>query len=97
MLYPCVTLAPPPPPDEKVISLLKDKVVFLSINRSHHLQVLASLRLITFATRRYERKKNIGLAIKAFALLPKHLLDKSRLVIAGGYDTNVRGAPLVAK
>jgi glycosyltransferase involved in cell wall biosynthesis len=38
---------------------------------------------------RYERKKNISLAIKAFALLPKELLGKCVLVVAGGYDTNV--------
>ena len=41
------------------------------------------------SARRYERKKNISLAIKAFALLPKSLLDNSLLVVAGGYDTKV--------
>ncbi|OAA57605.1 alpha-mannosyltransferase [Niveomyces insectorum RCEF 264] len=38
---------------------------------------------------RFERKKNIGLAIRAFAGLPTSLRDGTRLVIAGGYDTRV--------
>lgn len=43
-------------------------------------------------THRYERKKNISLAIKAFALLPPEVMRKSVLVVAGGYDTNVSAA-----
>lgn len=35
---------------------------------------------------RFERKKNIGLAIRTFAALPKELQQKARLVLAGGYD-----------
>ncbi len=38
---------------------------------------------------RYERKKNIGLAIESFAQLVKTSPDKSqqfKLVVAGGYD-----------
>ncbi len=41
------------------------------------------------SARRYERKKNISLAIKAFALLPEGVLASSVLVVAGGYDTKV--------
>lgn len=35
---------------------------------------------------RFERKKNIALAIHAFAHLPKSVQEHSRLVLAGGYD-----------
>jgi len=38
---------------------------------------------------RYERKKDIKLAIEAFGLLPKHLSESNYLVIAGGYDEQV--------
>ena len=36
---------------------------------------------------RYERKKNIGLAIRAFSRLRE---SRSRLIVAGGYDSRVR-------
>ena len=36
---------------------------------------------------RYERKKNIPLAMKAFA---KHQNEGAILVVAGGYDTRVK-------
>lgn len=41
---------------------------------------------------RYERKKNINLAIKAFSLFLKKLPTNSnyRLVIAGGYDERIQ-------
>jgi alpha-1,3/alpha-1,6-mannosyltransferase len=45
-----------------------------------------------FSLNRYERKKNINLAIKAFSHLIKKHLEKSnsiKLVIAGGYDPKV--------
>lgn len=35
---------------------------------------------------RYERKKNIKLALDAFSKLPKQHIDSNYLVIAGGYD-----------
>lgn len=41
---------------------------------------------------RFERKKNIGLALEAFALLKNHPLyrqNRLHLVIAGGYDLKV--------
>jgi len=42
---------------------------------------------ITFLSiNRYERKKNIGLAINALSQLSLGSLDKSRLIIAGGFD-----------
>ncbi|KAM0802974.1 hypothetical protein BDR22DRAFT_841073 [Usnea florida] len=39
---------------------------------------------------RFERKKDVGLAIKAFAGLDPKDREDSRLVIAGGYDPQVR-------
>ncbi len=43
-----------------------------------------------FSLNRYERKKNINLAIEAFAdLLSKHEIKDLKLVIAGGYDPKV--------
>lgn len=58
-------------PLEDIISIGKDKFVFLSINR-------------------YERKKNLELALKSFEHL-KHKLapqdwDRVHLIMAGGYD-----------
>lgn len=47
-------------------------------------------RVVFVSINRYERKKNISLAIKAFALLPPEVMRQSVLVVAGGYDTNVR-------
>ncbi|KAL2116358.1 hypothetical protein VTJ04DRAFT_8525 [Mycothermus thermophilus] len=39
---------------------------------------------------RFERKKNLSLALRAFALLPPPQRAKARLVLAGGYDPRVR-------
>eukprot|EP00434_Breviolum_minutum_P009849 symbB.v1.2.008675.t1/scaffold539.1/size189864/7 len=35
---------------------------------------------------RFERKKNVGLAIRTLAALPSELRSKTRLALAGGYD-----------
>jgi len=35
---------------------------------------------------RFERKKNVGLAIRALAALPEKVRQQTRLVLAGGYD-----------
>jgi len=46
--------------------------------------------MITFLSiNRYERKKNIGLAVEAFSQLSVEARARSRLVVAGGYDTRV--------
>jgi len=45
-----------------------------------------------FSLNRYERKKNINLAIEAFSLLLKNhpeATNQIKLVIAGGYDPKV--------
>ena len=105
VLYPCVTLAPSPKPDGEVLKQLRGRTVFLSINRciSNDAAMFVTAAVVCgvlcfttafpshlfMSARRYERKKNISLAIKAFALLPKGVLDNSLLVVAGGYDTKV--------
>lgn len=38
---------------------------------------------------RFERKKNIGLAVRAFAALPQSLRQRSKLALAGGYDAKL--------
>ena len=38
---------------------------------------------------RYERKKNLGLAVAALAALPPSVRARARLVMAGGYDSRV--------
>jgi alpha-1,3/alpha-1,6-mannosyltransferase len=44
---------------------------------------------IILSINRFEEKKNIGLAIRAFSGLPKHARSGVRLVVAGGYDHRV--------
>lgn len=44
---------------------------------------------IILSINRYERKKDVGLAIKAFAGLGKHGREGVRLIVAGGYDQRV--------
>lgn len=44
---------------------------------------------IILSINRFEAKKNIDLAIRAFAGLPKHARSSVRLVLAGGYDPRV--------
>ncbi|KAB8342734.1 hypothetical protein FH972_022332 [Carpinus fangiana] len=43
-------------------------------------------RKVILSINRFERKKDIGLAVKAFAGLPPAIRSRARLVIAGGYD-----------
>jgi alpha-1,3/alpha-1,6-mannosyltransferase len=47
-------------------------------------------RKVILSINRFEKKKDIGLAVKAFAGLNKEERSKSRLVIAGGYDSRVK-------
>jgi alpha-1,3/alpha-1,6-mannosyltransferase len=44
---------------------------------------------VVLSINRFERKKDIGLAIKAFAAIPKSEREGVRLVIAGGYDSRI--------
>eukprot|EP00405_Crypthecodinium_cohnii_P046566 CAMPEP_0206575526 /NCGR_PEP_ID=MMETSP0325_2-20121206/30131_1 /ASSEMBLY_ACC=CAM_ASM_000347 /TAXON_ID=2866 /ORGANISM="Crypthecodinium cohnii, Strain Seligo" /LENGTH=462 /DNA_ID=CAMNT_0054080413 /DNA_START=26 /DNA_END=1414 /DNA_ORIENTATION=- len=43
-------------------------------------------KIVLLSINRFERKKNIGLAIKALALMPEESRSNVMLVIAGGYD-----------
>ncbi|TVY54136.1 Alpha-1,3/1,6-mannosyltransferase alg-2 [Lachnellula suecica] len=47
-------------------------------------------KAILLSINRFERKKDIGLAIKAYAGLGKHERNGVRLVLAGGYDNRVQ-------
>ncbi|CAG8973817.1 hypothetical protein HYALB_00005562 [Hymenoscyphus albidus] len=47
-------------------------------------------RGVILSINRFERKKDIGLAIKAYAGLGKHGREGTRLVLAGGYDHRVQ-------
>ncbi|KAL2195699.1 glycosyltransferase family 4 protein [Corynascus similis CBS 632.67] len=44
---------------------------------------------VVLSINRFERKKDVGLAIRAFALLPPDRRRAARLVVAGGYDPRV--------
>ncbi|KAM7220901.1 hypothetical protein V8F06_003795 [Rhypophila decipiens] len=44
---------------------------------------------VILSINRFERKKDIALAIRAFALLPKTKRKEAKLIIAGGYDHRV--------
>ncbi|KAH8179018.1 glycosyl transferases group 1 domain-containing protein [Sarocladium implicatum] len=44
---------------------------------------------IILSINRFERKKDVGLAIKAFAAIPEAKRKSARLVIAGGYDSRI--------
>lgn len=44
---------------------------------------------VILSINRFERKKDVALAIRAFALLPKSKRKAAKLIIAGGYDHRV--------
>ncbi|KAK4243793.1 glycosyltransferase [Corynascus novoguineensis] len=44
---------------------------------------------VVLSINRFERKKDVGLAIRAFALLPPDRRRAARLLVAGGYDPRV--------
>lgn len=71
VLYPALNLED----QDKSIQNAKDRPSFLA--PGEHL--LLSIN-------RFERKKNVGLAIQALAELPEATRKKARLVLAGGYD-----------
>ncbi|MCJ1311913.1 Alpha-1,3-mannosyltransferase-like protein [Agyrium rufum] len=45
---------------------------------------------VILSINRFERKKDVGLAIRAYAALDQTIRRKARLVIAGGYDNRVQ-------
>ncbi|KID83579.1 mannosyltransferase [Metarhizium guizhouense ARSEF 977] len=50
---------------------------------------LAAGKKLILSINRFERKKDIGLAIRAFARIPEEQRCGARLVLAGGYDARV--------
>mmetsp|Transcript_99726 Transcript_99726/g.197788 ORF Transcript_99726/g.197788 Transcript_99726/m.197788 type:complete len:452 (+) Transcript_99726:59-1414(+) len=50
------------------------------------IECLKEDELLLLSVNRFERKKNVGLAVRTMAALPVALQKKSRLVLAGGYD-----------
>jgi len=50
------------------------------------LDMLGQDEQLLVSINRFERKKNIALAIRAFAELPEDVRSRTRLVLAGGYD-----------
>lgn len=54
-----------------------------------NLDFLGDDEKLLLSLNRFERKKNIGLAIRAFAALPDHLKQRTKLVVAGGYDADL--------
>ncbi|KHN95505.1 mannosyltransferase [Metarhizium album ARSEF 1941] len=57
-----------------------------AVGDEHHLTVGTQGKHIILSINRFERKKDIGLAIKAFARIPAKQRQDARLVLAGGYD-----------
>ncbi|WYZ37117.1 hypothetical protein EsH8_II_000623 [Colletotrichum jinshuiense] len=72
VVYPCVDIAPKKG-DENKIGEGEEEVIWTDKN-------------IILSINRFERKKDIALAVKAFASLPAGKRKGVRLVIAGGYD-----------
>jgi alpha-1,3/alpha-1,6-mannosyltransferase len=70
VVWPCVDLRPTKPSDQ-----IQDDE-----------KPLWPTKKMLLSINRFERKKNIGLAIYAYAELPKSLRRTARLVVAGGYD-----------
>lgn len=54
-----------------------------------NLDFLCDSEKLLLSLNRFERKKNIGLAIRAFAALPEDLRQRAKLVVAGGYDSQL--------
>lgn len=61
---------------------------------SAEIKRIKSERMTLFSLNRFERKKNVELALQAFIWLKDHVepdqFDKLRLVVAGGYDPRVK-------
>jgi len=51
-----------------------------------NLEALGAGELLLLSINRFERKKNVGLAVRALAAMPEAARSRARLVLAGGYD-----------
>ncbi|EHK48855.1 glycosyltransferase family 4 protein [Trichoderma atroviride IMI 206040] len=72
--------------DTKVVYPCVDTTVDSSANDEAS---LSGSPKVILSINRFERKKNIGLAVKAFAAIPEEDRRWVRLVLAGGYDPRV--------
>ncbi|KAF2816189.1 mannosyltransferase [Mytilinidion resinicola] len=59
------------------------------VDASEDAKPLWANKKVLLSINRFEKKKDVGLAIRAFAGLSEHERSTSRLVIAGGYDARV--------
>ncbi|EXF75059.1 glycosyltransferase family 1 [Colletotrichum fioriniae PJ7] len=75
VVYPCVDIAPKKESEKKAIG-----------NGNKEEEAIWTDRNIILSINRFERKKDIALAVKAFAALPADKRKGVRLVLAGGYD-----------
>ncbi|EHA56548.1 mannosyltransferase [Pyricularia oryzae 70-15] len=83
VVYPCVDVrVPGEPPKEGQSAAEGNKEDVTSELDWKESRILLSIN-------RFERKKNVALAIKAYAGLPKEKRAGVKLVIAGGYDNRV--------
>ncbi|KAK6349503.1 Alpha-1,3-mannosyltransferase-like protein [Orbilia brochopaga] len=76
VVYPCVDVHENEKSQQK---LEGDKYPFLQ----------GSDRKIVLSINRFERKKNVGLAVEAFAQLKEKERKQARLIVAGGYDNRI--------
>ena len=80
VVYPCVDVSE----QEAVQSPRKKEGEGLVVDGDHEPELLASdSRKVLLSINRFERKKNIELAVRAFAQLSPHEKTASRLVVAG--------------
>eukprot|EP00418_Pyrodinium_bahamense_P007379 CAMPEP_0179024126 /NCGR_PEP_ID=MMETSP0796-20121207/7293_1 /TAXON_ID=73915 /ORGANISM="Pyrodinium bahamense, Strain pbaha01" /LENGTH=424 /DNA_ID=CAMNT_0020720075 /DNA_START=15 /DNA_END=1286 /DNA_ORIENTATION=+ len=57
-----------------------------AVQATGEVEVLHDGELLLLSINRFERKKNIGLAVRTLAALPEAVRSRARLVLAGGYD-----------
>ncbi|KAM0330638.1 hypothetical protein ACHAQA_003588 [Verticillium albo-atrum] len=83
VLYPCIELDPKPP---KPADVKTDSAAANTTPEAATEDAVWSDENIILSINRFERKKDVALAIRAFAGLPPAARKNVRLVIAGGYD-----------
>ncbi|KJZ72733.1 Alpha-1,3 alg-2 [Hirsutella minnesotensis 3608] len=75
--------------DIKVVYPCVDTQAPIDESQPSWAKVLGGHQKILLSINRFERKKDIGLALKAFAAVPEAERQGVRLVLAGGYDPRV--------
>ncbi|KAM0513907.1 hypothetical protein ACHAPE_007262 [Trichoderma viride] len=75
--------------DTKVVYPCVDTTVKEDNSSGRDEELLGGNYKVILSINRFERKKDIGLAVKAFAAIPEDLRRGVRLVLAGGYDPRV--------